>query len=267
MSRPFTIVQLTDPHIGAPWSADPAGALAGAIAAILETLGGPPDALLVSGDIASTPLDAEYAEARRLLEQLGAPVYVLPGNHDDRSGLARAFGAEGALGPERASGLDAAPGESLSYAAVVGPVRLVALDTTRPGSSGGQLDSARLQWLAAALQADRETPTLLAMHHPPLVTGHRAMDEIGVPEADRSALASVLAGHKQVQLIVAGHVHRTIVGGVAGVPVLAIPSSDMQLALDFDSDELRFVPEPPCFAAHVLVAGRLIAHVQPIAPA
>jgi 3',5'-cyclic-AMP phosphodiesterase len=264
MSRPFTIVQLTDPHIGAPWSADPAAALARAIAAILETLGGPPDALLVSGDIASTPLDAEYAEARRLLEQLGAPVYVLPGNHDDRSGLARGFGLNAVSGLDRATGLDAAPGDPLSYTAAVGPVRLVALDTTRPGAAGGQLDSARIEWLAGALEADREAPTLLAMHHPPLVTGLRAMDQIGIPEPDRAALASVLAGHEQVQLIVAGHVHRTIVGALAGVPVLAIPSSDVQLALDFDSDELRFVPEPPCFAVHVLVAGRLVAHVQPI---
>jgi hypothetical protein len=89
------------------------------------------------------------------------------------------------------------------------------------------------------------------------------MDEIGFPEAERAALAELLARHPQVQMIACGHVHRTIAGAIAGVPVLAIPSSDVQLALDFESAELRFVPEPPCFAVHTLAGGRLVSHVQP----
>jgi 3',5'-cyclic AMP phosphodiesterase CpdA len=44
------------------------------------------------------------------------------------------------------------------------------LDTTRPGDSG-ELDSARLAWLGAALDAAPETATLVAMHHAPLSTG------------------------------------------------------------------------------------------------
>lgn len=247
----FTIVQLTDPHLGASWSQDPGSALAAAVAAVGRTLSTAPDAVLVSGDIASTPAEAEYEQARKVLDGLGAPLYVLAGNHDDRDALRRHFDV-----PEGHSG-------SLSYAANLGPVRLVALDTTRPGQAGGQLDAPRLSWLDGVLDED-QTTTLLAMHHPPVLTGLPTMDSIAIPERERRALAEIVSRHRQVGLIAAGHVHRAIFGSLSGTPVLAIPSTDVQLALDFDSAEMRFMPGPACFAIHVLVDGRLVSHVEAV---
>lgn len=252
MPDPFTIVQLTDPHIGAPWSEDPGSALTAAVAAVGECLGASADAVIVTGDIASTPTDGEYAQARVVLERLGAPLHVLVGNHDDREGLRRHFD------------VPAADGEFVSYAAYLGPVRLVALDTKHAGSEAGQLDEARAGWLERVLAEDHETITLLAMHHPPLVTGVPAMDAIGFPDPERRELAEIVSGHRQVQLIAAGHVHRTIVGELGGARVLAIPSTDVQLALDLAAPKVRFVHEPPCFAVHMLAGGQLVSHVQPI---
>lgn len=249
---PFTVVQLTDPHIGAPFSPDPVSALALVVAAVSRTLGGSPDAVIVSGDIASTPTDAEYEQARALLDPLEAPLHVLAGNHDDRKTLRRYFD------------LPEPDGGCLSYVADLGPVRLVVLDTKRDGHAGGQLDGGRLTWLDRVLSQAPAVPTLLAMHHPPLLTGIPAMDLIGIPEAERGALAEIVAAHRQIQLIAAGHVHRAIIGELSGTPVLAIPSTDAQLALDFDADDLRFVNEPPCFAIHVLLRGRLVSHIQPV---
>jgi 3',5'-cyclic AMP phosphodiesterase CpdA len=252
----FTVVQLTDPHLGARWSDDAASALAEAVAAVGDTLGRAPDAVIVTGDIASTPTDEEYATARAQLDRLGAPLYALPANHDDRDALRRHFDVHGA-GP-------------VSYTVELGsrparaPVRLVALDSTRPGSDGGQLDAARLQWLEGALAEDRSTPTLLAMHHPPLLTGIPAMDAIGIPEDERTALAGIISRHPQVQVVACGHVHRAIIGTLGGAAVVAIPSTDVQLALDFEPGDLRFVREPPCFAVHIPVDGRLVSHIQPV---
>ncbi len=249
---PFAVVQVTDPHIGAPWSEDPSAALAAAVAAVAEVLSSPPDAVVVSGDIASTPDDAEYEQARRLLAQFDAPVYVLPGNHDDREALKRHFAVP--VGDE----------PHLSYAVDLGPARLVCLDTQRPGRDGGQADSQRLSWLERTLAADGVTPTLLAMHHPPLVVGVPSLDSIAIPPAERGALAETLGRHRQVHLIAAGHVHRAIIGELGGVRVIAIPSTDVQLALDTEAPEIRFVHEPPCFAVHMLVEGRFVSHIQPI---
>jgi Icc protein len=249
---PFAVVQLTDPHIGAPWSDDPSAALAAAVAAVGEVLSSAPDAVVVSGDIANTPADAEYEQARELLDRLDAPVYVLPGNHDDRDGLKRHFAI-----PVRDE-------QHLSYAVDLGPARLVCLDTQRPGHDGGQLDSQRLSWLERSLAVDGVTPTLLAMHHPPLVVGVPSLDSIAIPADERSALAETLARHRQVHVIAAGHVHRAIIGELGGARVIAIPSTDVQLALDTEAPEIRFVREPPCFAVHMLVEGRFVSHIQPI---
>ena len=94
-----------------------------------------PDAVLVSGDLADTAADGEYEQVRDLLSRLDAPSYVLPGNHDDRRALHRHFGVPGG------------DGEPVLYSADLGPVRLVVLDTTRPGEDPGALDAARLGWL------------------------------------------------------------------------------------------------------------------------
>lgn len=249
---PFAVVQLTDPHIGASWSDDPGGALGAAVAAVGEVLGSAPDAVVVSGDIANTPDDAEYEQARELLDRLDAPVYVLPGNHDDREGLRRHFEIPAGDEPH------------LSYAVDLGPARLVCLDTQRPGHDGGQLDSQRLSWLERSLAQDEVTPTLLAMHHPPLVVGVPSLDAIAIPAEERNALAESLARHPQVHVIAAGHVHRAIIGELGGARVIAIPSTDVQLAFDTEAPEIRFVREPACFAVHMLIEGRFVSHIQPI---
>jgi len=45
-----------------------------------------PDAIVITGDVADRGTDEEYAHARALLAPLTAPVYVIPGNHDERPG-------------------------------------------------------------------------------------------------------------------------------------------------------------------------------------
>ena len=249
---PFTIAQLTDPHVGAPWGDEFESAVAAVVAAIARVLGRPADAVIVTGDIANTPTDAEYERARTLLDELAAPLYVLPGNHDDREGLRRHFD------------LPATALDHLSYVTQLGPVRLVALDTIRPGESGGQLDPPRLAWLEEALAADRATPTLLAMHHPPLDIGQSGMDAIGIPETERHALGAIIAGHPQVHRIISGHIHHAVIGDLDGTPVLAVPSTDVQLVLDLETDSTRFEPATPSFALHLLVRGRIVSHLQPI---
>ena len=112
---------------------------------------------------------------------------------------------------------------------------------------------------------ERATPTIVAMHHPPLLLGIQAWDAIGLPDADRAALGEIVAGHPHVRRIVAGHMHRTALGSAGGCPVFTCPSTCIQGRLDFaHPDELSVVAEPPGFAVHTVVAGQLTTHVQPV---
>jgi Icc protein len=238
--------------VGANWDGcDPVAALAAAVESV-RALRPAPDAVLVSGDLVEHAADAEYDAVHELLAPLDAPIHVLAGNHDDRAALRRHFDVPGA------------GGEPVQYAAELGPWRLLVLDTTRPGEDPGVLDEERLSWLDTELAAAPDVPTVLGMHHPPLVTGLPALDAIGLPAEDREALAAVVERHPQVRRLVAGHMHRSITSVLAGRAVLAVPSTYMQARLDFLAQELRTVPAPAGFAVHALLDGEVISHIQQV---
>ena len=252
MSRVFLLAQLSDLHIGADWGdADPEARLAAAVDSVLA-LPQRPDAVLVTGDLVDNGADAEYARVRELLAPLGAPLHVVAGNHDDRAALRRAFDLPGA---------DGAP---VQYAAEVGPLRVVVLDTTIPGEVAGELDAARLAWADAELARAPDVPTVIAMHHPPLVTGVPIWDELGLADDGRRGLADALERHPQVQRMVAGHLHRTMTGTLAGRAVTTVPSTYVQGRLDFHARTFELADEPPGFALHTVVDGQLVSHIQPV---
>jgi Icc protein len=129
---PFLLVQLSDFHIGAEWlDADPVARLAAVVDSV-RALRPQPDTMLVTGDIAHNATDAEYEQVLELLAPLRVPLYVLPGNHDERRSLHRHFGVPGANA------------EPVQYSADLGHLRLIAIDTTRPGEDPVALDAARL---------------------------------------------------------------------------------------------------------------------------
>lgn len=252
MTRPFLLVQLSDPHIGATWA--DGNSVAGLRAAVesVRRMPAAPDAVLMTGDLAENAADGEYEIVRELLSQLGTPFYVLPGNHDDRDTLRRHFDVPGARGGP------------VQYALDLGPLRLVVLDSTRPGEDWGELDGGRLRWLDAELAGAPDRPTLIALHHPPVSTGVAAWDELGLRVADRRALGDVLQRHPQVRRVVAGHVHRAMTAELAGRAVFAVPSTYAQLRLNFSTQELEVAAEPLGFAVHALLDGELVSHVQPV---
>ena len=155
-------------------------------------------------------------------------------------------------------------GTPVQYAVDLGPLRLVVVDSTRPGEDRGELDADRLSWLDTELARVPDQLTLLALHHPPVSTGIAAWDELGLPAADRRALGDVLLRHPQVRRVVAGHVHRTMTAELAGRAVVAVPSTYVQTRLSFNSDEIEIAAEPRGFAVHALLDGELASHVQPV---
>jgi 3',5'-cyclic AMP phosphodiesterase CpdA len=235
------LVQLSDPHIRLGEHAEAAAAALSRAVAAVNALDPGPDAVIVTGDLANggSP-EEEYARVKELLAPLDAPVHVLAGNHDDVPEL------EAALGPAE-------------FAVRVGGLRLVGANTNVPGEDGGKLD---LRRLAARLNEDTETPTIVAMHHPPILTGIPAMDRIGLPDLDRHALAELLKVNPQVKRVIAGHVHRAITGAVGDVPVFTCPGTHWQLALDFHAEQVVTTEDdPPGFALHVLLDGDVTSHV------
>lgn len=138
--------------------------------------------MLVSGDLADHAADVEDERLREML----APLYELPGNHDEPAALRRHFELPGT------------GAEPVHYAADVGPLRLIA----RQHASGRRRRPARRSTtgLARGDAGGRPaTPTVLALHHPPLSTGVPAWDAI----SSRAPIASRSGGSWRVRRILA----------------------------------------------------------------
>ena len=72
-SGPTVVVQLSDPHIGATWAdGDPVAGLATAVASI-RRMRPAPDALIITGDLADTRADSEYAHVLGAIDDIDAP--------------------------------------------------------------------------------------------------------------------------------------------------------------------------------------------------
>jgi Icc protein len=250
------IVQLSDLHLRAGEDGvGPAQRLERALQQVAE-LQPPPSAVLLSGDLVDAPSEEAYAQALSLVGALRLPVHAIPGNHDDRDLLRAHFSAS-----------PSAAGAPVNLAVDCGALRLVGCDTTQAGRDGGALDAGQLRWLEETLGEQPETPTLLAMHHPPVLTGVRSMDAIALAADDRVPLEAMLQRHPQVQAITCGHVHTTMSTAFAGRPLLICPSTNSALRLDLrPRDDIPFAEsdQPLGFAVHTLVEGRLVSHVQPV---
>jgi Icc protein len=251
------LVQLSDPHIDVgPGDTGSAAALAAAVDAVLRLDPGP-HAVLVSGDITNHSDARSYERARELLAPIPVPVHVLPGNHDEREAFRTWFTEDPVSG---------AHGAPFQYALRCGALRLVVCDTTQPGRADGRLDAGTIAWLEARLAEEPETPTVVAMHHAPLVTGIGGLDAIGVPDADRRALGTLLERWRQVRRVVAGHVHRGAFGVLGGCGVFACPSVYQRARLELRAEaEIVLAPDGAGFGVHALLAGgEVVSHVEAV---
>jgi 3',5'-cyclic AMP phosphodiesterase CpdA len=250
------LAQISDPHINVGRrDREPAQGLTAAVRGVLD-LSRPPDAVLVSGDLVDDPGARQYERVRELLTPLPMPVFVLAGNHDDRDALREYFAlADGATG--------AAAGP-FRYSARVGELRLIGCDTTVDGTDAGAFGLEHRVWLEAELASEPTRPTIVAMHHPPMLTGLTALDEICLPQIDRLALGELLPAHPQVARIISGHVHRGAFATLGGCGVMTCPSTFRQAPLELGMTEVELIAEPAAFAVHALVEGELVSHLQPI---
>lgn len=250
------IAQISDLHIQtdgrlAYGVVDTAGLLAACVAQ-LQRLDPQPDAVLVTGDLVDCGRPAEYALLRELLAPLGPPLYLLPGNHDERGALRAAF-------PEPRFDYLRQESGFVQCAVDLGPLRLLALDTVVPRQGHGALCAERLDWLERRLAEDPR-PTVVAMHHPPFATGIAHMDAIGLLQGV-AELEAILRSHPQVERVLCGHLHRSIQARFGGTLASTCPSPAHQVALDLRADGPDcFVMEPPGYQLHAWRGGRLVTH-------
>lgn len=214
-----------------------------------------PDALVATGDLTDHATAEEYGLLRELLAPLAArmPVYLAVGNHDGRDALRAAFPEHRHLAGE---------GGFVQYAVDAGPLRLIVLDTLVPGAPGGRLCADRLAWLDRAL-SQSDLPTIVAQHHPPLVTGLTIMDAMALE--DPAAEEAIVVRHPQVERVICGHYHRNIQARFGGTLASVCPSVAHQLKLNLEPGaDIRFTFEPSQFHLHLWNGRQVVTHTETV---
>lgn len=244
------LAHLSDTHL------DGSAARAARLRAVMTQVAGlarPPDAVVVTGDVADHGHAEEYAEARALLAA-DVPVLTCPGNHDARAAFRASY--LGVPGND-----DAAP---VNQVWALPGLTVALCDTSVPGRDDGYLADETLDWLDEALgAAAADVPAVVGFHHPPVPLHVPFVDDIRQGGAQR--LESLLTRHPQVVAVLCGHAHTPAATTFAGRPLLAAPGvvSTLRFPWEPGEDVLDYTL-PPALAYHVIDGTGVTTHYRAV---
>lgn len=250
------IAQITDVHLG--FEPDNPGELnrrrLSQVLSAIQRGATRPDLLIVSGDLTDRGDITSYERLRDALSGLDIPVWPCVGNHDLRANFRSVF-------PD----VPVADG-FVQYALDIAGLRIIVLDTLEEGRHGGAFCEARAAWLSQRLDEAPDVPTVIVMHHPPVVVGIDWMDP-GADEPWITRFRAVVEPHDQVQAILSGHLHRPITTRFGKASLSICPASAPELVLDLrpmnmDAPDGRGMVnlEAPGFALHRWDGRHFITH-------
>ncbi|PSR58378.1 phosphodiesterase [Nocardia sp. MDA0666] len=245
------LAQLSDTH----FDLDPRNAeRVAAVLGYLDRLPRRPDAILVTGDLTESGTLAQYEQARKSLTT-DIPLYVLPGNHDDRANLRQAL-------------LDG-PAEDgpINQAVEIGELTVALLDSTIPGAGGGELGERTYAWLDRLLAATpADASVLVAMHHPPVPMYSTVVDPIRLADPER--LERTIAGDARILGVLTGHMHAMGTTLFGGRQLVVAPSVASAIGGAWEVEEPGDVPidyaPDPSVVLHAVADRRLTSIVRTV---
>ncbi len=209
--------------------------------------------LLITGDLVEEGLEEEYAHLKQILNRLNhkIPVLFCLGNHDDVDAFSRVFCDcfPQILNKSLMVDINCLDAEArLNYCIDFKISRLIVLDSCVKEKAWGKISRFSLDWLDKMLSNAVTDANILALHHPPVPCFSEVMDNIALKNPDE--LEELLLFHKNVQLLVCGHVHRSIFTSFAGSQIAFCPSVVFQYKIFKSRGESAPTGEQPGFHVH-----------------
>lgn len=223
---PYKVVQVTDTHLfkepGQTQKGVDTHQTLEAVLADIAARHRNMDALLLTGDLSQDETPESYELLGQMLAPIrSAPVYAIPGNHDNLQHLQSRLAADDfrVLADVR-----------------LGRWRIAMLNSQVPGRVHGQLGAEQIGRLNESLRGGDEY-VMVALHHPPVTIDSAWIDASRCQDGDD--LLAVLA-NPPVRAVICGHVHQEFESTREGVAILTTPSTCVQFTPrvdDFGIDE------------------------------
>lgn len=211
---------LNDPHIAASQLPDaPIPSNLRSTVAWLCAQPKAPAAVVVNGDLAmfdGQPGDYEYfARLIKPLRDAGKAVYLMMGNHDDRSVFYNVL-------EEEKSSVPAVTFRQIRIVQLP-HANLFLLDSLKQQIvAPGELGEEQRHWLSQALDEHADKPALLFVHHNPRFGGEPEHFPGGLEDSEE--LWKIIAPRKQVKAYIHGHIHHCNFFEHEGMHLLNLPS-------------------------------------------
>jgi len=253
------IIQISDPHIvpkgqlayGRVDTAAPLKSCVETINRMLPNIG-PVDMAIVAGDLTDFGTAEEYQLFRDIMEPLGIPYCAIPGNHDNVAAMRTGFADQKWMpnsGP-------------INWTEEFEDLALVGLDSNVEGEAHGHLTDATLDYLQQKLAALQQKPVIVAIHHPPILTGIEKMDIQNL--RDSRKLQTILSEYHGELKLVCGHIHRNIIASFGSVICQIAPGTSHAVSMDLRVGAPNcLTKEPGAFLLHE-IRGGILTHCIPI---
>ena len=211
--KSFKLLQITDPHLGEK----PGTPLLGMDTdkSLREVLGNiaqneSPDMIVATGDISSDGSAASYVRFLKIIDEHlpDPPLAWLAGNHDDSEYMV------------------AVAGHPIELSYSTPNWHFIFLDSHVPRKTEGRLATEELTRLDRELEQNQDKPTIVFLHHQPVLVGSDWIDQYAVDNAH--AFFSVLDKYQNVKIVNWGHIHQEFESERNNVALLASPSTCVQ---------------------------------------
>ena len=166
--------------------------------------------ILATGDISQDGSLKSYQRFDEMTRVLGAPVYWIPGNHDNSANFHQLSGDF-----------------PLSTRTVIeaSKWRILLLDSVIPGDDGGYLAETELEYIEENIQDDG-LHYMLMLHHQPIPCGSSWLDTM---KLDNSAeFISLISSKPGVRAVINGHIHQSNQRDISGISFISTPSTCFQ---------------------------------------
>ena len=204
---------------------------------------------VITGDLADRGEDAAYELFADQIHRFDFPCHLIVGNHDDREKFTHYFSQV----PVDDDGF-------VQYVVKVSAGVFILLDTVMTGSTSGAYCDTRQAWLRDTLAAHVNEPVFLFMHHPPFDIQLPGIDRIGL--IDKLVFAEIVRPYKNIRHLFFGHAHRPISGNWQGISFSSLRGTNHQVVLDFESEKITFIDEPPEYSVVFLSAETIVVHTH-----